>query len=258
MGTVYITGGATGIGAAAVRKFAVNGNDVAVFDINEEAVNQLAFQIAETADSGTVSFFQTDVSDRSAVRSSIAAAAERPGSPTALFVNAGIQKLAGIFEMEDDDIDRIIDVNLKGALYVVAEVAALMRDAGDGGTIVLMGSDQALVGKEGSIVYGATKGAVAQMAKSVAMALSPYQIRVNAVCPATVKTPMTEKVFQWLADKHFDGDANAAWEAEAKLLPIGRVAEPEEIAEVVYFLSQPASSFMTGALVPVDGGLTAQ
>ena len=123
---------------------------------------------------------------------------------------------------------------------------------------MLMASDQALVGKEGSIVYGATKGAVAQMAKSLAVALSPYGIRVNAVCPATVKTPLTEGVFQWLADKNFGGDVAAAWAAEAELLPIGRVAQPEEIAEVVYFLSQPTSSFMTGALVPVDGGLTAQ
>ncbi len=254
MASVYITGGATGIGAATVRKFAALGHDVAVFDINEQAV----LALAAAGHSGTVTFFETDVRDRANVRQSIAAAAIHPGPPTALFVNAGIQKLAGIFEMEDDDIDMIIDVNLKGALYTVAEAAALMRDAGNGGTIVLMASDQALVGKEGSIVYGATKGAVAQMAKSLAIALSPYGIRVNAVCPATVKTPLTEKVFQWLADKHFDGDVEAAWAAEAELLPIGRVAEPEEIAEVVYFLSQPASSFMTGALIPVDGGLTAQ
>ena len=86
----------------------------------------------------------------------------------------------------------------------------------------------------------------------------PYGIRVNAVCPATVKTPLTDQVFQWIADKHFSGDKDAAWAAEAKTLPIGRVAAPEEIAEVVYFLSQPTSSFMTGAVVPVDGGLTAQ
>lgn len=254
MPSVYITGGATGIGAATVRKFASNGFDIAVFDINQYAVEKLADEV----DSGSVSFFQTDVSDRNAVRRSIAAAAEELGPPTTLFVNAGIQKLAGIFEMEDEDIDAIININLKGALYTVAEAAALMRDAGDGGTIVLMASDQALVGKEGSIVYGATKGAIAQMSKSLALALSPFGIRVNAVCPATVKTPLTEKVVKWLADKNFDGDIEAAWAAEAKMLPIGRVAEPEEIAEVVYFLSQPTSSFMTGALVPVDGGLTAQ
>lgn len=254
MSSIYITGGASGIGAATVRKFASQGDDVAVFDINRDAVEQLADDI----DSGSVSYFETDVRDRQAVRESIAAAAEELGPPTTLFVNAGVQKLQGIFEMEDEDIDLIIDVNLKGALYTVAEAAALMRDAGEGGTIVLMASDQALVGKEGSIVYGATKGGVAQMAKSLSVALSPYGIRVNAVCPATVKTPLTEGVFKWIADKHFDGDVDAAWAAEANLLPIGRVAQPEEIAEVVYFLSRPTSSFMTGALIPVDGGLTAQ
>jgi 2-keto-3-deoxy-L-fuconate dehydrogenase len=254
MAVAYITGGATGIGAAAVRKFAAAAFDVAVFDINQAAVEALAAEGHE----GAIHFFRTDVSDRPAVRQATAAANKKLGPPTAFFANAGIQKLAGIFEMEDEDIDTIIDINLKGALYTVAEAAALMRDAGQGGTVVLMASDQALIGKEGSIVYGATKGAVAQMAKSLSVALSPYQIRVNAVCPATVKTPLTEKVFQWIADKNFDGDTQAAWDAEAKLLPLGRVAVPEEIAEVVYFLSSPASSFMTGALVPVDGGLTAQ
>ena len=251
MAAVFITGGATGIGAASVRKFAANGFDVAVFDINAQAVADLA----QEGHSGSITYFDTDVSQRSAVRQSIAAAAEQVGAPTTLFVNAGIQKLAGIFELEDEDIDAMIDINLKGVLYTVAEAAALMRDAG---TIVLMASDQALIGKEGSIAYGAMKGAVAQMAKSLSMALVEYGIRVNAVCPATVKTPLTDQVFQWIADKHFSGDRDAAWAAEAKTLPIGRVAAPEEIAEVVYFLSQPTSSFMTGALVPEDVGLTAQ
>jgi NAD(P)-dependent dehydrogenase (short-subunit alcohol dehydrogenase family) len=252
--TVYITGGATGIGAATVRKFATHGFDVAVFDINGEDVAKISAEI----NTGSVHFFETDVRNRQAVRTSIAAAGGKLGAPDALFVNAGVQKLQGVFEMEDEDIDLIIDVNLKGTLYTVAEAAALMRDAGKGGTIVLMASDQALVGKEGSIVYGATKAGVAQMAKSLALALSPHKIRVNAVCPATVKTPLTDQVFSWLADKHFDGDVDAAWAAEAEMLPMGRVAEPEEIAEVVFFLSQPTSSFMTGALVPIDGGLTAQ
>lgn len=254
MASVYITGGATGIGAATVRKFAANGFAVAVFDINAAAVEKLATETSP----GSVTFFHTDVRNRQAVQQSISAAAQQLGPPTTLFINAGIQKLAGIFEMEDDDIDAIIDVNLKGALYSVAAAAALMRDADNGGTIVLMASDQALVGKEGSIVYGATKGAVAQMAKSLSVALSPYKIRVNAVCPATVRTPLTERVFEWIANKHFDGDTEAAWQAEAKQLPIGRVAQPEEIAEIVYFLSQPSSSFITGALIPADGGFTAQ
>ena len=121
-----------------------------------------------------------------------------------------------------------------------------------------MASDQVFAGKEGSIVYGATKGGVAQLAKSLSVELSPLGIRINAVCPATVKTPLTDVIFEKVGQQSFDGDADRAWAAEAQTIPLGRIATPEEIASVVYFLSQPASSFMTGALVPVDGGFTAQ
>jgi NAD(P)-dependent dehydrogenase (short-subunit alcohol dehydrogenase family) len=121
-----------------------------------------------------------------------------------------------------------------------------------------MASDQVFAGKEGSIVYGATKGGVAQLAKSLSVELSQFNIRVNAVCPATVKTPMTEKIFRDLGEKRFGGDTDAAWQAEADTIPLGRIAAPEEIANVVYFLSQSDSSFITGALIPIDGGFTAQ
>ena len=131
MAAVYITGGATGIGAASARKFAADGADVAIFDVNAAAVEDLAAE----GHNGSIYFFSTDVRNRDNVRQSVAAAAKKLGPPAALFINAGIQKLAGIFEMEDEDIDAIIDVNLKGALYTVAEVAALMRDAENGGTI---------------------------------------------------------------------------------------------------------------------------
>ena len=120
MAAVYITGGAHGIGAAAVRKFAAAGFDVVVFDIQQEPVEQLAAE----GHPGSIHFFATDVSQRPAVRQSIAAAAAALGPPAVLFVNAEIQKLTGIFEMEDEDIDAIIDVNLKGAVYAVAEAAA--------------------------------------------------------------------------------------------------------------------------------------
>ena len=157
------------------------------------------------------------------------------------------KSLPVFFEMEDEDIDAMIDINLKGVLFTVAEAAALMRDAGNGGTMVLMASDQALIGKEGSIVYGATKGAVAQMAKSLSMALVEYGIRVKAVCPATVKMPLTDQVFQWIADKHFSGDRDAAWAAEAKtLLPTPGCRAGRDRRGSVF--SQPA------AVVVVDGG----
>jgi len=253
MALAVITGGATGIGAAAVRTFAAEGYDVALLDINGEAGRALE---GETHP-GRVVFFETDVSKRASIVQSVEAAVAQLGAPDVLFANAGIQKLSSLFDLKDEDVDAIIDVNLKGVLYTVAAVAAHMRDAGRG-SIVLMASDQVFAGKEGSIVYGATKGGVAQLAKSLSVELSPLGIRVNAVCPATVKTPLTDVIFEDVGQQSFDGDADRAWAAESQTIPLGRIAAPEEIASVVYFLSQPASSFMTGALVPVVGGFTAQ
>jgi NAD(P)-dependent dehydrogenase (short-subunit alcohol dehydrogenase family) len=236
-----------------VRKFAKEGYDVALLDINKEA----SIAIAKEGHPGTVAFFETDVANRKSIEEAVGQAVKQFGTPTVLFANAGIQKLSSLFELKDEDVDAIININLKGALYTVAAVAKFMRDAREG-SIILMASDQVFAGKEGSIVYGATKAGVAQLAKSLSVELSPLGIRVNAVCPATVKTPMTEQIFEKIGEECFEGDTEAAWAAEAKTIPLGRIAVPEEIANVVYFLSQPESSFMTGALIPIDGGFTAQ
>jgi len=253
MSLAVITGGATGIGAAAVRKFAEAGYDVALLDIEKEA----SIDLTKELHPGKVAFFETDVRDRKAIEDAVDRAVKQFGMPSVLFANAGIQRLSSLFELKDEDVDAIIDINLKGALYTVAAVAKFMRDARDG-SIILMASDQVFAGKEGSIVYGATKGGVAQLAKSLSVELSQFNIRVNAVCPATVKTPMTEKIFRDIGEKRFGGDTEAAWKAEAETIPLGRIAAPEEIANVVYFLSQSDSSFMTGALIPIDGGFSAQ
>ena len=125
------------------------------------------------------------------------------------------------------------------------------------GCIVNTSSISAISGVGSSIAYAASKGALSTMTLSLAHALAP-EVRVNAVCPATVKTPMTDAIFKDLGEKRFEGDTEAAWKAEANTIPLGRIAAPEEIANVVYFLSQDESSFMTGALLPVDGGFTAQ
>jgi|ETNmetMinimDraft_22_1059887.scaffolds.fasta_scaffold00144_14 2-keto-3-deoxy-L-fuconate dehydrogenase len=253
MPLAIITGGATGIGAAAVRKFASEGFDVALLDIEKEA----SLALCEEAHSGSVTFFETDVSDRTAVDTSVRNAVEKFGPPSVLFSNAGIQRLCSLFKLKTEDIDAVIDINLKGTLYAAAAVAPYMRDAGKG-SLVLMASDQVFSGKQGSIAYGASKGGVAQLAKSLSVELSPLGIRVNAICPATVRTPLTDEIFTRIGKEQFGGDTDAAWKAEAATIPLGRIASPEEIADVVYFLSSSESSFMTGALIPVDGGFSAQ
>ena len=121
MALAVITGGATGIGAAAVRTFAAEGYDVALLDINGEAGRALEGE----AHSGRVVFFETDVSKRASIVQSVEAAVAKLGAPDVLFANAGIQKLSSLFDLKDEDVDAIIDINLKGVLYTVAAVAAL-------------------------------------------------------------------------------------------------------------------------------------
>ena len=145
-----------------MRTFAAEGYDVALLDINGEAGRALE---GETHP-GRVVFFETDVSKRASIVQSVEAAVAQLGAPDVLFANAGIQKLSSLFDLKDEDVDAIIDVNLKGVLYTVAAVAAHMRDAGRG-SIVLMASDQVFAGKEGSIVlrgHQGRRGAAGQVA----------------------------------------------------------------------------------------------
>ena len=126
-----------------------------------------------------------------------------------------------------------------------------------GGSIVINASDQCYVGKPNSFAYGLTKGAIGQIARSLAIDLGPRGIRANAVCAGTIKTPLTENLFQKFADITHNGDASAYWEAEAKRYPLCRVGEAGEVAELIHFLASDAASFMTGGLYLIDGGLVA-
>ena len=141
-------------------------------------------------------------------------------------------------------------------IITIREAAKKMKNSG-GGNIVIMASDQALIGKPNSFSYGMTKGALGQITKSLALDLSAHKIRVNAVCPATIKTPLADSAMQRWADADLDGDLEKAWELEAKAHPIGRVGLGEDVANLVYFLASDEASFITGSLHSVDGGLTA-
>ncbi len=169
-----------------------------------------------------------------------------------LFNNAGILIEAPVHEMTEADWDRILGVNLTGAFLMAKHAVRVMLRQG-GGVIVNTGSVNSLVGDAEAAAYCASKGGVALLTKSMALAYATNGIRVNAVCPGWVETRM----FQQEADTR--GVALAAYRAHAgSQHPLGRVGRPEEIAETVLFLASEESSFMTGALVVVDGGYTAQ
>lgn len=244
-GCVFVTGGSTGIGSAAVRAFVRDGRPVAFLDSNEPAGRALAAELGKR-----VLYVSGDVRERGDLKRAADAAESRFGPLGAVFANAGIHRFNSVLDVTDAALEELLSINLLGTIATVRETAPRLVAAG-GGAIVLMASDQALIGKRNSFAYGLSKGAVGQMAKSMALDLGPKGVRVNAVCPGTIRTPLTEAIFERMEDP------DAAWEAEGETYPLGRVGSAEEVAEVVCFLASERARFVTGALWPVDGGLTA-
>ncbi len=242
---IIISGGSTGIGAESAKLFAQDKAIVHVLD------NQpLSYRLPN------VIHHSVDISARDIVRGVVKKIGEEHGKIDILFSNAGIHLFASLENSTDQDIDRVINVNLMGTIFLVQSVIPYMRRAG-GGSIVLMGSDQSLIGKGESTIYGLTKGAIGQMAKSLSIDLAKDKIRVNCVCPGTIETPLYHKAVRGYAEK-VAIDINDVYNGLATAQPIHRVGQPEEVAQLVYFLSSDKAGFITGGLYPVDGGYTAQ
>jgi len=252
MKTAFITGGATGIGAATIKKYISKGYNVGFLDNNSDASADLLAEF-----DSKLFFFQGDVRKSDDQIAAINGTIEKFGSIDTVFANAGIHQSNSILTASDEDIDKIIDINIKGVIITVRETSKKMLTSG-GGNIVIMASDQALIGKRNSFSYGMTKGALGQITKSLSLDLAQHNIRVNAVCPATIKTPLADKAMQRWADADLEGDIDKAWKLEAQAHPIGRVGLSEDVANLVYFLNSDEASFITGSLHSVDGGLTAE
>ena len=252
MKTVFITGGASGIGAAAVRKFHAEGWNVAFMDIDAARGGELA---ASLADSDRVLFAAGSTTVRSDIRRAVAAAIEKFGRPDSVIANAGIHRANTLLDISDEELKLMIDTNIYGTVDTLREAVPEIIKAG-GGTVVINASDQWFVGKAHSFAYGLTKGALGQITRSLSIDLGKYNIRVNAVCAGTIHTPLVDNLFDRFS-KAENKPVEEYWAEENALYARGSVGRPEEVAEMMYFLASDASSFCTGGHYLVDGGLVA-
>jgi len=247
--SVLVTGGGSGIGLATALAFAREGAQVVVGDLSSERGREaLAAARAEGLD---LAFVRGDVSKEADAERMVADTVAAFGRVDVAFNNAGMLIEAPLHDMSEADWDRILAVNLKGVFLTSKHEVRQMRRQ-RGGVIVNTGSVNSLVGDGDAAAYCASKAGVALLTKSMALAYAKDGIRVNAVCPGWVETRM----FQQEADTRGVTVAEYRRHAGAEH-PLGRVGRPEEIAQVVLFLSSEDASFMTGALVVADGGYTA-
>ncbi len=242
-----VTGGASGIGRATALALAAEGAYVVVADVDEAGGQAV---VAEIGDLGGQAFFQySDVSQAADVVALIEAIVGRYGRIDCAVNNAGIEGLpARTADTSEADFDRIMAINVKGVWLCMKHEIQQMITQG-GGVIVNMASVAGLVGAHSLPVYAASKHAVVGLTKSAALEYARKNIRINAVCPSVVRTPMVERAVEIMPQFA---------EATIKGNPSRRLGEPEEVAAAVVWLCSDASSFTNGATVTVDGGFTAQ
>jgi NAD(P)-dependent dehydrogenase (short-subunit alcohol dehydrogenase family) len=239
-----ITGGASGIGAATARHFCANGARVVLADIQDG--RPLATELGAT-------FVETDVTDPAAVDALVTETVALHGRLDVYFNNAGIELHGPLAATDPEDHRRVIDVNLNGVYYgLQSAVRAMLENPGPvRGSIVNTASVAGLMGFAMMSSYNAAKGAVVLMTKNAAVEYAALGIRVNAVCPGIIRTPMAEATIAEI------GDEDYLEKIGRRAHPMGRLGEAEEIARVVGFLASEEASFVTGVALPVDGGMTA-
>ncbi len=243
-----ITGASTGIGRASALLFAREGARLMLADVAEEDGRAVVDDIRRQG--GIAEFLRTDVSIRVDNERLIDACLDAYGSLDILFCNAGLALPKELTDSSDEEIDLLIDVNVKALMYASRYAVPVMLKQGRG-TILFNASKTGLVAQEDSPVYCATKGAAIQLARALALDYATRGIRVNALCPGIVDTPMLRDV----ARKAPDPDA--LWKEMSEAQPMGRLATPEEIADAALWLVSDEARFVTGVALPVDGGFTA-
>ena len=243
--TALVTGAGGGIGRATALLLAEAGAQVHCTDIDGEGAARTAEHIAGKR--GTAHARTVDVTDREAVSQAVAAATREGGQLDIAVAAAGIMHRSTVLETEEEDLERLLNVNFKGILRTCQEAARSMIGTGTRGSIVTLSSGVVDSASPGLLCYGAAKAAVVQLTKILASETGPHGIRVNSVAPGWIRTPMTAR---------FDStQQRSVEEIMSRSSPLGRVGEAEEVAHTVLHLASDASAFTTGQILRPNGGV---
>jgi len=245
--TVVVTGGGGGIGGATCRRFAREGAKVAVYDMNLEAAEKVASGIRE--EGGQAQAFRCDITDRASVDQAVEATLQDLGPIDVLVNNAGWDVFKPFTKTAPAQWDKLIAINLTGALHMHHAVLPGMA-ARKTGRIVNIASDAARVGSSGEAVYAACKGGLVAFSKTIAREHARHGITVNVVCPGPTDTAL-------FADyKEGAGNPEKLMEAFTRSIPLGRIGQPDDLPGAILFFASDDASFVTGQVLSVSGGLT--
>jgi NAD(P)-dependent dehydrogenase (short-subunit alcohol dehydrogenase family) len=240
-----ITGAAQGIGAACAQLMAQEGARVVLVDVNAQAGSAMETRLRQSG--ARADFIACDVGESSQVQTMVQSALNLHGRIDVLVNNAGIFRAAPFLEVTEADFDAVLRVNLRGAFLVGQAVARAMKTTG-GGAIVHMSSVNAVVAIPEIASYNISKGGLNQLTRAMALALADDHIRVNAVAPGTIATELAQQAVL---------TSETARQKILSRTPMKRLGDPMEVARVVAFLASPASSYITGEIITIDGGRSA-
>ena len=245
--TVIITGGGGGIGGASCRRFAQEGAKVAIFDLNLQSAQNVASEIV--ASGGVAAAFDCDITHRASVDAAVAASQSQLGAIDVLVNNAGWDVFKPFTKTVPEQWDRLIAINLIGALHLHHAVLPGMVERRRG-RIVNIASDAARVGSSGEAVYAACKGGIVAFSKTIAREHARHGITVNVVCPGPTQTALFEDY------KQGAGDPEKLVAAFTRSIPLGRIGQPDDLPGAILFFASDDAAYITGQVLSVSGGLT--